>query len=429
LRITVLWAGVLFCPETQGKDIESVIGYWKGKTVLQGTWLNASNIENMNFKIWNFIDAGGNTQRMNTPQPPDVPYGYAIGDSGQDMGKLIVATFNIYLEAQRYKEASENTTITVPHDYTMPRQLIIPEPGATGITLTIKGVTATTKITRGTVDPTASNGLFQVESGRRLVFENIVIDGNGNQSTHTDNKASLVRVNAGGTFTMKAGAVLQNNRAINGGGVYSSGSFTMSGGEISVNTASTSSNSSNSYGGGVYFSGSGTFTMSGGSKITNNTVTSGSGTGGGGGVYVTTGTFTMNNGTMSGNTASSTSGSGLGGGVYVSGGSSGGTFNMYGGGVYNNGTFTVGGTAKVKDNTKTDNSTNSNAYISASTYITLGAGANVPVANMEIWAQTARPDTVLVQSVTNGTVVTYFHADEIGKSVVFDVNVLKIINN
>jgi len=122
--------------------------------------------------------------------------------------------------------------------------------------------------------------------------------------------------------------------------------------------------------------------------------------------------------------------------VYVS---SGYAFNMYGGeisgnkaagnggGVYNNGTFRVGGTAKVKDNTKTDNTTRSNAYITGSTYITLGTETNAPASGMDIGVQTARTDSVIVQPVTNGTVIKdYFKADEPGKSVVFEVDALII---
>jgi len=386
-----------------GNTIESVISLWKNKTVLKGDGLNASSVDYMNYNLWKFIDASGHTQRINTQQPPDVPYGYAIGDSGQDIGKLIVATFNLYLEARRYSEATADMEIIVPYDYVMSKLLTIPNPGKAGITLTIKGKTATCKLTRGTQDTNSNNGLFIVPNGVRLVFENIVID--GNKSTHINNTASLVRINSGGIFTMNTGAVLQNNRATDGGGVYSNGgTFTMNGGEISGNTAS-------SYfgGGGVYVTSSGTFTMDNGSKITNNTATNGGGVylssgtitmkggeisgntteGSGGGVYATYGTFTMNNGSkitnntaiqgggvavtysstftmnggeISGNTASSTEGKGsaIGGGVYIFYGiftMNGGDisnneaicftsdFGVYGGGVYfsHGGTFTMNG--------------------------------------------------------------------------------------
>jgi hypothetical protein len=127
--------------------------------------------------------------------------------------------------------------------------------------------------------------------------------------------------------------------------------------------------------------------------------------------------------------------------VYVS---SGRTFNMYGGEISGNkaagngsgvfvdstpttsGTFRVGGAAKVRNNTRMDNTTRSNVYITASTYITLGTGVNAPASGMEIWSQTARPDTVLVQIGATAAMMAYFKADEAGKSVVFDVNALVI---
>jgi len=163
--------------------------------------------------------------------------------------------------------------------------------------------------------------------------------------------------------------------------------------------------------------------------ISGNTATSGSG--GGVSIYYGGG-FTMNGGAISGNTANGTSSTNGGGGVFNYG-----TFNMYGGeisgnraagnggGVYNNGTFRVGGIAKVSSNTKTNNVTKSNVYLS-NTYITFGTGINVPAVGMDISVQTTRADGVIAQSVTNGTVSTYFKADETGKSVIFDIDALII---
>ncbi|MDR3335129.1 MAG: hypothetical protein LBT13_09650, partial [Treponema sp.] len=118
-------------------------------------------------------------------------------------------------------------------------------------------------------------------------------------------------VYSSGTFTMNGGTISENTAFVYGGGVYSTGTFTMSGGTISGNIASYSS-SSNTCGGGVYSTG--TFTMSGGT-ISGNTVTNSwsSSYTIGGGVYAS-GTFTMSGGTVSGNTSY------LGGGVYVGGG-------------------------------------------------------------------------------------------------------------
>jgi len=300
-----------------------------------------------------------------------------------------------------------------------------------GKTLTIKGDIATRKITRGTQDSNASNGLFIVESGVQLVFEDIVID--GNKGTLTGNKASLVRVNAGGSFTMNDKAVLQNNSAENGGGVYVVGTSSAIG-TFTMNTGSTiMNNTATQNGGGVYLKeGSvvGTFTMNGG-EISSNTATSN-----GGGVYFDFETFTMNNGNISGNTANGTGTTNGGGGVFVN---SGRTFSMYGGeisgnktasvggGVYNNGTFTVGKTAKVSDNTKTDNTTKSNACNVGDKYITLGTGADAPASGMEIWVQTTRADGVIVNSGATSEMEDYFHADDDAtKEVVLDADRLKI---
>jgi hypothetical protein len=93
-------------------------------------------------------------------------------------------------------------------------------------------------------------------SGNTAIFDGVYGNGGGVYNT--------------GSFVMSGGAISDNTASSVGGGVYNdvSGSFVMSGGEITHNTAS--------MGGGVqYFSGSvkGTFTLSGG-KIFNNTATS-----------------------------------------------------------------------------------------------------------------------------------------------------------
>ncbi|GHV74836.1 hypothetical protein AGMMS49940_21380 [Spirochaetia bacterium] len=171
--------------------------------------------------------------------------------------------------------------------------------------------------------------LFIVNNGVSLILENnITLQG---RSTYAN---SLVKVNTGGTLKMYDGAKICGNNVYSnspyggGGGVYvSGGTFTMSGGEISGNTATASTSQNSSYGGGVYISG-GTFTMSGG-KISENTASSSSSSASysyGGGVYVNGGTFTMSGGEIGGNTASSSSSS---------------TSYSYGGGVYiGSGTFT-----------------------------------------------------------------------------------------
>jgi hypothetical protein len=150
-----------------------------------------------------------------------------------------------------------------------------------------------------TISLNANGSIFTVTSGVTLTLdENITLIG------RSANNTSLVHVNSG-NLIMNDGAKITGNYYYSsssssyGGGVYvgGSGTFTMSGGEISGNTSS-------SYGGGV--NNGGTFTMSGG-EISGNTSSSG------GGVYLDSyGTFTMSDGTISGNTASTN-----GGGVYA----------------------------------------------------------------------------------------------------------------
>ncbi|MDR1216483.1 MAG: penicillin-binding protein activator LpoB [Treponema sp.] len=202
----------------------------------------------------------------------------------------------------------------------------------------------------------SSNGaLFTVGSGVTLTLgNNVSLQGRRN------NMDSLVYVNSEGTLAMESGSKISGNSKGGGGwggGVFvSDGTFTMSGGEISGNSADES-------GGGVVVDG-GTFTMSGGA-ISGNSANVGGGvvvvwgmftmSGGiisannaevGGGVSVYDGMFTMHGGEISGNSASS------GGGVFVEGG----TFmlsngEISGNSVYNSGSgvFVEGGTFTMSD--------------------------------------------------------------------------------
>ncbi|MBR6566452.1 MAG: InlB B-repeat-containing protein [Spirochaetaceae bacterium] len=149
---------------------------------------------------------------------------------------------------------------------------------------------------------------------------------------------------AGGTLTMKTGSSIKNNTANDqGGGVYiAGGTFTMeTGSSINGNTAS-------SQGGGVFIN-NGEFNMTGGT-INGNTVTNGNG----GGVFVkdTASTFNMSGGTISGNTATQ------------------------GGGVYNDGTFNISGSAIVN--------TNNDVYLPSGKTITVDSAltGSFPVATI-----------------------------------------------
>jgi hypothetical protein len=159
--------------------------------------------------------------------------------------------------------------------------------GKTNVTINLKGTTA------GRTVSLLSNGyLFHVKSGVKLVLDNnIVLSG---RSTNT---SVLVMVD-GGELEMKAGAQINGNMSSSawGGGVaiFSNGTFTMSGGEIS-------NNKSGSTGGGVCIE-KGTFIMTGG-IICSNTATNY-----GGGVCLTdtASIFRMVNGTIYGSNASIT---------------------------------------------------------------------------------------------------------------------------
>ena len=251
-----------------------------------------------------------------------------------------------------------------------------------GNSLTLKGTGAGQTITK------SGNGfLLGVQSGVTLILdEKITLEG------HSGNSNSLVQI-GGGTLEMKTGSKITGNTTTygggvgvfsnGGGGVFIGGTFTMSGGEITGNTADDS-------GGGVYVQDSSvTFTMTGGSITGNTTSTTGGGgvhisfgctftmSGGditdntakvnGGGVYVQTSAFTMSGGSITGNTASN----GGGGGVYVqnssaftmSGGSitgnaanGGGGLGIGGGVLMDGGTFTMNTPAtqaSIKDNIAT----------------------------------------------------------------------------
>jgi hypothetical protein len=425
--------------------------------------------------------------------------GAAIGVIGVmlmiDPPSMGTDALDFYQQVASYAGVTASLTITVNADLVLPLPVTIPANSSSAV-LTIQGDVSGRTIKRESQDTNASGALFTVPANARVIFKDITVDGSYYESdgatvnpAFSGNVAPLVRVD-GGTFTMEAGAVLRNNRATNGGGVYhNSGTFTMSGGEISGNTA-TGSSSAN--GGGVYQSG-GTFTMSGGEisgntatatttgsasayaygggvyarstfnlnsggKISGNTATAkatgnANATAYGGGVYAYS-TFTMSNGDISGNTATaettatsaSYSANALGGGVYAIG-----TYNIYGGevsggntvtataagsatanggGVYHNGTtFRVGGTAKVKDNTRASDSSDNNAYFANGKYVTLGTAPNAPAAGIEIHVQTATEDGILMQGGAVSTDAAYFKADEPGKKVEVSIyGELQIVN-
>jgi hypothetical protein len=86
-----------------------------------------------------------------------------------------------------------------------------------------------------------------------------------------------------------------------------------------------------------------------------------------------------------------------------------------GGGVYmENGTLTLGGTAKILGNTNgAPTPVNSNVHLINGRFITLGTGANAPAAGMEIWAQTQTANGVIVKSDALPEHAAFFRADSV----------------
>ncbi len=242
-----------------------------------------------------------------------------------------------------------------------------------------------------------------------------------------------------GTFTMTGGTI-SNNRAIKeqgiagalgaGGGVYNnrSGIFTMSGGNISKNI-------SDSHGGGVY--NSGTFTMSDTAAISGNTVTNETCYGGGVFNYSS---FTMNGGTIGGLNEDDANTAGFGGGLYhgdgeaqLNGGmiqgniavkSGGGVFytknitlknvtitdntaNEDGGGAWmgfvDDAVMTVGGTTTITDNKDKDGKAN-NVHLRTNKSLTADQSLSDP-ARIGITTPTSNEKT-LVQNSTDTKVFT-----------------------
>jgi len=228
--------------------------------------------------------------------------------------------------------APSNVVVTLNQNLTLNTLVNLPAPRTPGVTVTIRSANPArpVTITRGTV-----GNLFTVPSRTTLILENIIIDGGGRgnfiSSDEDDEEeaeadengniiaaspvqpaddseeapaagtaavaGTLVRVNSGGTFVMRNGAVLRNNiNSGNGGGVFINGNgrFTMNGGEISGNTSGNEA-------GGVYINTNAAFTMSGG-IINGNTANNS------GGVYARRSTFTMSGGQITGNTAAANGG-------------------------------------------------------------------------------------------------------------------------
>ena len=202
------------------------------------------------------------------------------------------------------------------------------------------------------VESNSGNSTFNMSGGS--ITNN---EATSNSDTEATPHGGGVYVN-GGTFNMSDSASITGNKAsVNGGGVYvkNYGTFSMRGGTIG-GTGDAANKAKN--GGGVYTSG--TFTMSGSAEVSYNTAASK-----GGGVYNNCNTFSLADGSITNNTAAT------------------------GGGVYCDrsdtkpGNVTLSGKARIANNHAGD--ANSNLYLLkngtvVASGLTAGAGIGVSTA-------------------------------------------------
>ena len=228
---------------------------------------------------------------------------------------------------------------------------------------------------------TFNGGAVNVNGGKFNMYGGVIKNNTAGTSKALSN-GGAVYVGSNGTFTMTGGEITGNTATRNGGGVaVYNGTFTMSGdAKILNNSAKQDYNSIEHLGGGVYVGEKGTFTMSGNTSVEGNLARAGytDSNAQGGGVYVSNGgTFTMNdNASIKSNTMTVQYNNGLqtiqGGGVYV-----GGTLNLGGGSIEDNtavyeggglyldtkGTVNLGtGTIIVRNNTS-EKTTGHNLYL------------------------------------------------------------------
>ena len=343
------------------------------------------------------------------------------------------------------QELIDNTpnggTLTLEKDYTYDSS-VIGEPSTITINKTITLDLNGHTISGGDAN---DNSVITINQGATLILKDSSADGTGTiTGGNTGDIGGGVR--NGGTFVMQGGTISENTASgttstKGGAGVYNSGTFEMQGGTISSNKAGNQgggvynvgmfimnggkiSNNAAINGGGVQIKNGGTFNMNGG-EISGNTL-SGSITKGGG-VDIYKGTFTMTGGEISGNTASQ------GGGVQIR---ADGTFNMTGGEISGNsgagvdiqGTFKVGGTAKVSGNKK-GSSDADNVYlldgktitISSTTALTTGAyiGVNTKTAP-------AKGSPVTISGTITSDYSSYFTSDNSDYKVKFNTDHLEL---
>ncbi|MDR2732506.1 MAG: hypothetical protein LBB36_04735, partial [Fibromonadaceae bacterium] len=174
-----------------------------------------------------------------------------------------------------YRSATDDVIIEVGESLTSTSTLgLTIYENTSGKTLTIRSADPVNPVT---LTPISDYSLFNIYPDAKLIMENIIIDGgriivNGSflmkDGTKIINSPEVgVSVSAYASnpiFTMEGGEISRNKGGVSVGG----GSFIMTGGKISGNTATGN-------GGGVYVSGSGTLTFGGTAVISGNTNNSG----------------------------------------------------------------------------------------------------------------------------------------------------------
>ena len=238
-------------------------------------------------------------------------------------------TGNVTLCLNGYKIEAEsgvtvNGTLTIT-DCVGSGSIVGADKKQTGVN--IQSNTGTLNLYSGTIKNfekgVVNNGTFNMYGGK--LTQNS--QGVSNTETFNMHGGKLTQnsqgVNNAKTFNMHGGTITENSGSPNGAGVYNSGSFTMSGGDITNNT--TSQRTGTGYGGGVCNKGS--FEMAGGTIKGNEAKQCG------GGVY-NNNHFEMTGGTIEQNTAKNYGG----GGVYSGSNST----YIYGGRITNN-AYSFGG--------------------------------------------------------------------------------------
>ncbi|HBB43219.1 MAG TPA: hypothetical protein DCZ74_06850, partial [Treponema sp.] len=223
-----------------------------------------------------------------------------------------------------------------------------------------------------------------------------------------------------GTLTIESGVTISGNSATSGGGISNSGSLTIeSGATINQNFAT--------YGGGIYInSNNGCNVTINGGEIKGNSATDG-------GAIYNLASLTIKGGTISGNSAVTS-----GGGIYnaetltMTGGTIGGSGNSdkntvtgtgaAGGAIYQNGTFSVSGSAYVYPGTVNSN----DVYLPSTKYVTVNAAysdSNQSATNqMAITPATWKRGTQVLDGSQAANYPTYFKGSEADWTTIKDTN-------